>query len=175
MIFRNTIPRELLTFIGMISLVLLINNNSLADCGVCGNEHSETEDIVHVAEHAGQFKTLLTAAKAAGLVDTLKSEGPFTLFAPTDKAFGKLPEGTLETLLSDQAKLKEILLYHVVSGKVMAADVIKLKKAPTANKKTLAVSIKGDTVYIDKSKVTVTDLEAGNGIIHVVDTVLIPN
>jgi len=174
MFFKNVLPRKLFTITFVLFLTLILNNNSLADCGACEDKNNSTENIVHVAEHAGQFKTLLTAAKAAGLVDTLKSEGPFTVFAPTDKAFEKLPKGTLETLLSDQAKLKEILLYHVVAGKVMAADVIKLKKATTANKKTLAISVAQDIVYIDKSKVLVTDLKAGNGIIHVIDTVLIP-
>ena len=133
------------------------------------------QNIVEAASKSNQFKTLLTAAKAASLVDTLKSEGPFTIFAPTDAAFKKLPEGTLDALINDPAKLKEILLYHVVPGKVMAADVTKLNKATTANKKTLTISIKEGKVYIDKSKVVNTDLEAGNGIIHVIDTVLIPN
>ena len=150
-----------------------MNEESEAGCGECEGDHAD--NIVHVAEHAGQFKTLLTAVKAASLVDTLKSEGPFTLFAPTDTAFKKLPEGTLDALINDPAKLKEILLYHVVPGKIMAACVTKLNKATTANKKTLIVSVKEGKVYIDKSKVVSADLEAGNGIIHVIDTVLIPN
>ena len=171
--FVNQSIQKFFIIVPVLFLTLFLSEESEAGCGECEGDHAD--DIVHVAEHAGQFKTLLTAAKAASLVDTLKSEGPFTIFAPTDAAFKKLPEGTLDALINDPAKLKEILLYHVVPGKVMAADVTKLNKATTANKKTLTISIKEGKVYIDKSKVVNTDLEAGNGIIHVIDTVLIPN
>ena len=169
----NRSVQKLFIIVLVLFLTLFLNQESEAGCGECEGDHAN--HIVHIAEHAGQFKTLLTAAKAASLVDTLKSEGPFTVFAPTDAAFKKLPEGTLDALINDPAKLKEILLYHVVPGKVLAADVTKLKKAATANKKTLTISVEEGKVYIDKSKVVSTDLEAGNGIIHVIDTVLIPN
>ena len=151
------------------------NGNVFADCGQCGDNHDQAADIVEVADHAGQFKTLLAAAKAASLVDTLKSEGPFTVFAPTDEAFAKLPAGTVEGLLADIPKLKEILLYHVVGKKIMAADVLKIKTAETANKKTLSVKANDAVVHINNAKVTITNIEAGNGVIHVIDSVLIPS
>jgi uncharacterized surface protein with fasciclin (FAS1) repeats len=135
-------------------------------------------DIVDTAVAAGSFKTLVTAVKAAGLVDTLKSKGPFTVFAPNDDAFAKLPKGTVEGLLKDIPKLKAVLTYHVVSGKVMAADVVKLKTAKT---------VQGQEVKIDASKwhlhmnpkindanVVKADVVADNGVIHVIDKVLLP-
>jgi uncharacterized surface protein with fasciclin (FAS1) repeats len=130
-------------------------------------------DIVDTAVAAGSFKTLVTAVKAAGLVDTLKSKGPFTVFAPTDEAFAKLPKGTVEGLLKDIPKLKAVLTYHVVAGKVMAADVVKLKSAKT---------VEGQDVKIDASKgvkindatVVKADVVADNGVIHVIDKVLLP-
>jgi uncharacterized surface protein with fasciclin (FAS1) repeats len=134
---------------------------------------NEMADIVDTAIAAGSFKTLVTAVKAAGLVDTLKSKGPFTVFAPTDEAFAKLPKGTVEGLLEDIPKLKAILTYHVVAGKVMAADVVKLKSAKT---------VQGQEVTIDASKgvkvndatVTKADIVTDNGVIHVIDKVLLP-
>jgi uncharacterized surface protein with fasciclin (FAS1) repeats len=135
-------------------------------------------DIVDTAVAAGSFKTLVTAVKAAGLVDTLKGKGPFTVFAPNDEAFAKLPKGTVEGLLKDIPKLKAVLTYHVVSGKVMAADVVKLKTAKT---------VQGQEVKIDASKwhlhmnpkindanVVKADVVADNGVIHVIDKVLLP-
>jgi uncharacterized surface protein with fasciclin (FAS1) repeats len=135
-------------------------------------------DIVDTAVAAGSFNTLVTAVKAAGLVDTLKSKGPFTVFAPTDDAFAKLPKGTVEGLLKDIPKLKSVLTYHVVSGKVMAADVAKLKTAKT---------VQGQEIKIDASKwhlhknpkindanVIKLDVGADNGVIHVIDKVLLP-
>jgi len=157
--------------IAFATILPAFNSNVFADCG---QNHDQIADIVEVADHAGQFKTLLAAVTAAGLVDTLKSEGPFTLFAPTDKAFAKLPEGTVEGLLADIPKLKEILLYHVVGKKIMAVDVTKIKTAETANKKTLSISTNDATVYINNAKVTIANIEAGNGVIHVIDSVLIP-
>ena len=168
----NRSVQKLFIIVLVLFLTLFLNQESEAGCGECEGDHAN--HIVHIAEHAGQFKTLLTAAKAASLVDTLKSEGPFTVFAPTDAAFKKLPEGTLDALINDPAKLKEILLYHVVPGKVLAADVTKLKKAATANKKTLTISVEEGKVYIDKSEVTEADVKASNGIIHIIDSVLIP-
>ncbi|MGL4621585.1 fasciclin domain-containing protein [Chroococcidiopsis sp.] len=130
-------------------------------------------DIVDTAVKAGSFNTLVAAVKAAGLVDTLKGAGPYTLFAPNDEAFAKLPAGTVDALLKDIPKLKKILTYHVVSGKVMAADVAKMKSAKT---------VEGSDVKIDASKgvkvndatVSTADVAADNGVIHVIDTVLMP-
>lgn len=131
-------------------------------------------DIVDTAVAAGSFNTLVTAVKAAGLVDTLKSAGPFTVFAPTDEAFAKLPAGTVEGLLKDTAKLKKILLYHVVSGKVMASDVVKLKSAKTVEGSSVKVSGKGGKVMVDAANVVKTDIGCDNGVIHVIDAVMMP-
>jgi uncharacterized surface protein with fasciclin (FAS1) repeats len=135
-------------------------------------------DIVDTAIADGRFTTLVTAVKAAGLVDTLKGAGPFTVFAPTDDAFAKLPAGTVEGLLKDIPTLKNILLYHVLSGKVMAADVLKLdgKMVDTALMgKQIKISIKDGKVYLnDTVQVIITDIETSNGVIHVIDAVLLP-
>lgn len=131
------------------------------------------KNLVETAIGAGSFNTLVTAVKAAGLVGTLTSPGPFTVFAPTDEAFGKLPKGTIEALLKDIPKLKSILTYHVVAGKVMAADVVKMRSAKTVQGATLSVDAsKG--VKIGGANVLTTDIETSNGVIHVIDTVLIP-
>lgn len=132
------------------------------------------KDIVDVAVGAGSFNTLVTAVKAADLVATLKSEGPFTVFAPTDEAFAALPEGTLDGLLKDKAKLKEVLLYHVVPGKVMAADVVKLKSAKTAEGSSAKIAVEDGSVMVDDAKVVKTDIAASNGVIHVIDKVILP-
>ena len=132
-------------------------------------------DIVAVASSAGNFKTLVTALKAAGLVETLQGKGPFTVFAPTDNAFAKLPAGTLEDLLKPQnkEKLVAILTYHVVPGKVMAADV-KTMKAKTVNGKELSIKVTDGKVMVDNANVVKTDVAASNGVIHVIDTVVMP-
>ena len=135
---------------------------------------AQTKDIVDTAVGAGIFNTLVTAVKAANLVDTLKGAGPFTVFAPTDEAFAKIPKATLDALLKDQAKLKEVLTYHVVAGKVMAADVVKMKAAKTVQGSSAKVSVNGSTVMIDDAKVVKTDIATSNGVIHVIDTVLMP-
>ena len=134
------------------------------------------KDIVDTAVEAGQFKTLAAALTAAGLVDTLKGPGPFTVFAPTDAAFAKLPEGTVEMLLKpeNKDKLTAILTYHVVPGKVMAADVVKLDEAKTVNGAMVDVKVDGDTVMINDAKVAAADIAASNGVIHVIDTVILP-
>ena len=134
------------------------------------------KDIVDTAVDAGQFKTLAAALDAAGLIDTLKGNGPFTVFAPTDAAFAKLPPGTVENLLKPENKdqLVAILTYHVVSGKVMAVDVVKLKEAKTVNGKMIDIETKGDAVMVNDARVTATDIGASNGVIHVVDTVILP-
>lgn len=130
-------------------------------------------DIVDTAVNAGSFTTLVAAIKAAGLVDTLKGKGPFTVFAPTDEAFAKLPKGTVDGLLKDLPKLKNILTYHVVSGKVMAADVSKLKSAKTVQGSDVKIDA-SHGVKVNESKVTTADVAADNGVIHIIDTVLMP-
>lgn len=131
------------------------------------------KNIIETAQGAGTFSTLLTAATAAGLVDTLANDGPFTIFAPTDEAFAKLPEGTIDSLLKDIEALKNILLYHVVNGKVMAEDVVKLTEAKALNGGKLMIDAK-DGIKINDSMLMATDIIAENGIIHVVDKVLLP-
>jgi len=133
-------------------------------------------NIIDTAVAAGSFKTLAAALTAAGLVDTLKGAGPFTVFAPTDDAFAKLPEGTVEALLKDVPKLKGILTYHVVSGKVMAADVMTMdgKSAKTVNGAELTIGTQGGVKLNGNVNVTKTDIECTNGVIHVVDSVLMP-
>jgi len=131
-------------------------------------------DIVDTAVSAGSFKTLVTAVKAAGLVETLKSAGPFTVFAPTDEAFAKLPPGTVASLLKDPEALKKILTYHVVAGKVMAADVVKLDSAQTVEGASFKVMVKDGEVMIDNAKVLKTDIVCDNGVIHVIDAVILP-
>jgi len=135
------------------------------------------KDIVDTAVGAGSFNTLVTAIKAAGLVDTLKGAGPFTVFAPTDEAFAKLPAGTLDDLLKPEnnSKLGSILTYHVVPGKVMAKDVVNLTEAKTVNGKSLAIKVEGSIVMVSGAKVTQTDIECSNGVIHIIDTVMLPN
>jgi len=135
----------------------------------------EKKDIVDTAVAAGSFKTLVAAVKAAGLVDTLKGKGPFTVFAPTDEAFAKLPAGTVEKLLKPENKkmLTDILTYHVVSGKVMAADV-KTMEAKTVQGSSAAIKVADGKVTIDKANVVKTDIEASNGVIHVIDAVIMP-
>lgn len=137
---------------------------------------TDTQNIVDTAVAAGQFKTLAAALGAADLIDTVKGVGPFTVFAPTDAAFAKLPAGTVENLLKPENKdqLTAILTYHVVPGKVMAADVSKLKEAKTVNGKMLRVDVNGSDVMINDAKVTATDIEASNGVIHVLDSVVLP-
>jgi uncharacterized surface protein with fasciclin (FAS1) repeats len=131
-------------------------------------------DIIDTAKAAGSFNTLLTAIDAAGLTETLKSKGPFTVFAPTDAAFAKLPAGTVEALLKDKAKLTKILTYHVVPGEIMAKDV-KAGKVTTVEGSKLNVTRGSNGVKVDKANVIGTDVMATNGVIHVIDTVVIPN
>ena len=145
-----------------------------------GVAHADTKatgkDIVAVASGNGSFNTLVAAVKAAGLVETLQGTGPFTVFAPTDEAFAKLPKGTVEDLLKpeNKAKLVALLTYHVVAGKVMAADV-KTMKAKTVNGQSLDVKVTDGAVTVDNAKVVKTDVAASNGVIHVIDTVVLPN
>ena len=131
-------------------------------------------DVVQMAEHAGLFNTLMTAVNAAELKETLKAEGPFTIFAPTDDAFAKLPKTTLNALLNDKNQLRSVLTYHVHPGKAMAADVVKMKSIKTLNGQKAAVMVEPGGVMIDQAKVTTTDIRCSNGVIHVIDTVILP-
>lgn len=148
----------------------------LVATGAFAGSHAKKADIVDTAVAAGDFTTLAAALKAGDLVATLKSAGPFTVFAPTDAAFAKLPEGTLETLLKpeNKAKLAAILTYHVVPGAVMAADVIELDAAKTVNGESVSIRVVDGTVFVDEARVLTTDIETANGVIHVIDSVIIP-
>ncbi len=132
------------------------------------------KNIVETAVEAGGFTTLAKALEATGLIETLQGKGPFTVFAPTDEAFAKLPPGTLQSLLNNKEKLKEILLYHVVSGKVMAKDVVKLKSAKTVQGSSIQISARNGKVMIDNAIVIKADISASNGVIHVIDSVILP-
>lgn len=136
----------------------------------------DKKDIVDTAVGAGSFKTLVAAVQAADLVETLKGKGPFTVFAPTDEAFAKLPKGTVESLLmpENKEKLIAILTYHVVPGKVMAKDVVKLTEAKTVQGSAVKIAVKGGKVSIDGANVVKTDIETSNGVIHVIDAVIMP-
>jgi len=138
--------------------------------------NKDKKDIVDTAVAAGNFKTLAAALKAAGLVDTLKGAGPFTVFAPTDEAFAKLPAGTVDELLKPENhdKLVAILTYHVVAGDVMAKDVVKLHEAKTVNGKEVKIMAEGGKVMVDNAGVIKTDIKCSNGVIHVIDSVLLP-
>lgn len=141
-------------------------------------QHSQSKpDIVETAVAAGSFNTLVAAVKAAGLVETLKGDGPFTVFAPTDEAFAKLPKGTVENLLKPENRdqLRAILTYHVVPGRVMAKDVAGLKSAKTVQGGSLEISIKNGAPMVDNAKIIQTDIATSNGVIHVIDTVVLPN
>jgi uncharacterized surface protein with fasciclin (FAS1) repeats len=155
--------------IGTALVIALMAMPALA--GGCGS--NERQDIVDTAIAAGSFGTLVTAVKAAGLVDVLKGDGPFTLFAPTDEAFAKLPAGTVEALLKDKDALTAILTYHVVPGKVMAADVIKLASAKTVQGQSISID-SSSGVMVDNANVIQTDIITSNGVIHVIDSVILP-
>lgn len=147
--------------------------------GLAGSAKAESmadKDIVDIAASAGSFKTLVAAVQAAGLVDALKGEGPLTVFAPTDEAFGKLPDGTVENLLKpeNKDKLVAILTYHVVPGRVTADEVVNLDSAKTLNGRSLKISTKDGNVMVDGARVTATDIMASNGVIHTIDTVVLP-
>ncbi len=155
----------------VLTLVALFCSVSLAMAMSHGKK-----DIIDTAAGAGKFNTLVAAIEAADLVSTLKGDGPFTVFAPTDEAFAKLPPGTVDDLLKpeNKSKLQAILTYHVVPGKVMAKDVVSLSEAKTVNGASLMVKADGGKVMIDNAQVTKTDIECSNGIIHIIDTVVLP-
>jgi uncharacterized surface protein with fasciclin (FAS1) repeats len=162
------------------SICALVAIAGVSYAGSCGGSTAAVEkapaDIVDTAVGAGSFSTLVAAVTAADLVDTLKGDGPFTVFAPTDEAFAKLPAGTVEDLLKpeNKAKLQAILKYHVVPGKVLAADVIKLTSATTVQGQDVGITVNDAGVSVDKAQVVKTDIETSNGVIHVIDSVMLP-
>jgi hypothetical protein len=166
-----TLNRSLRAGVAALSLSLLASTSALA-----GGTTMPSKDIVDTAVSAGSFKTLTAALDAAGLVETLKGKGPFTVFAPTDEAFAKLPEGTVKSLLKpeNKQKLTSILTYHVVAGNVKAADVIKLSSAKTLNGQSVSIKVVGSKVLINDATVVKADIATTNGTIHVIDTVLMP-
>ena len=167
--FRRSIAAVVLTVAAVFSV-------SATQASSHGDKAKATKDIVDTAVAAGNFNTLATALTAAGLVETLKGKGPFTVFAPTDAAFAKLPAGTVENLLKpeNKAQLTGILTYHVVPGAVKAADVVKLTEAKTVQGQSVKISVKDGKVSVDGANVTATDIAASNGVIHVIDTVILP-
>ncbi len=156
------------------SVILAVSTGSIVS--VVSAADMARQDIVATAQSAGQFKTLVAALTAAGLVDTLKGTGPFTVFAPTDAAFAKLPAGTVESLLKpeNKKKLTDILTYHVVAGNVKAAEVVKMTSAKTLNGASVEITVNGSKVMVDSASVLKTDIAASNGTIHVIDSVLMP-
>jgi uncharacterized surface protein with fasciclin (FAS1) repeats len=162
---------------GAIAALTLTATASVAQAQMADDHVMPSKDIVDVAAEAGTFNTLLAAAKAADLVDALRGEGPLTVFAPTDEAFAKLPEGTVETLLKpeNKEKLQAVLLYHVVEGKVTSAEVVNLKYAKTLQGQKVKFAVKMDKVYVNDAEVIAADVEASNGVIHVIDAVILPS
>lgn len=156
-----------------ISFLLLMFGFMIA-ASVPSRAVASDKDIVETAVAAGNFKTLATALTEAGLIETLKGKGPFTVFAPTDEAFAKIPKADLDKLLKDKEALTKVLLYHVVSGKVMSADVVKLKTATTVQGSDVKIAVDGKNVMINAAKVITVDVEASNGVIHVIDSVIMP-
>jgi uncharacterized surface protein with fasciclin (FAS1) repeats len=157
----------------VLSLATLLVSGGAALAGNYGKKAAKPADIVDTAKSAGSFNTLVTAIEKAGLVETLKGKGPFTVFAPTDEAFAKVPKADLDALLADKAKLTSVLTYHVVSGKVMAKDVAGLKSAKTVQGGSISIDTSSG-VKVDNATVTKTDIQASNGVIHVIDTVIMP-
>ena len=172
--WRRLFPRFGLVAALALALTLLAACGGDAEATPEAEPEAPTATIVDIAVDDGRFETLVAALQAAGLVDTLQGEGPFTVFAPTDDAFAKLPEGTVAALLQDIPALTDVLLYHVVAGNVMAADVAQLDAATTVQGSDVMVTVDGDTVRINDAQVIITDIQAANGTIHVIDTVLLP-
>jgi len=158
----------------LLSIVTLVAMVGCVAVPVAPARSSGNRDIVQTAVAAGQFKTLAKLLKRAGLVNALRQPGPFTVFAPTDAAFKKVPRRTLNVLLHNKAKLRAVLLYHVVAGKRTAADVVKLSSARTLNGKAVRIRVSGANVFVNSAKVTRPDVMASNGVIHVINRVLIP-
>jgi uncharacterized surface protein with fasciclin (FAS1) repeats len=158
----------------ILSIVMLLAVVGSVAVAAATARSTEQRTVVQTAVAAGQFKTLTKLLTRAGLVSALQQPGPFTVFAPTDAAFNKVPKSTLNALLHDKARLKAVLLYHVVSGKVTAADVVKLSSAKTLDGKTVRIRVSGANVFVNSAKVTKPDVMASNGVIHVINRVLIP-
>lgn len=169
-IFKVNASSLKVSFFIAVLLAVFLTSSAFAD------GHMNKKDIVDTAVEADDFNTLATALTEAELIETLKGEGPFTVFAPTDAAFAALPEGTLDNLLADKEKLSNVLLYHVVAGKIMAEDVVGLdgQSVETASGQSINIKVKDGTVHINDAVVKTTDIEASNGVIHVIDSVLIP-
>ncbi|AEP31145.1 hypothetical protein GNIT_3049 [Glaciecola nitratireducens FR1064] len=163
-------------FIKATKLVSAVVLTVVFSASVLANHHGSKMDIVDTAASNSDFSTLVAAVKAAGLVDALKGEGPLTVFAPTNEAFAKLPAGTVESLLlpENKDKLVQILTYHVVAGKVMAADVVKVDSAKTLEGSSVTVTVANGGVKIDNANVIKTDIKTSNGVIHVIDSVIMP-
>jgi len=164
-------------FLALTAAALMAATPASAGCGDCGAKaKSHSHDIVQTAVDAGKFSTLVAAAKAGGLAEALKGDGPFTVFAPTDEAFAALPEGTVETLLKPEniGQLKAILTYHVVPGRIEAAQVIRTKGAETLNGQRVSFAVSGDTVQVAGARVVKADIACSNGVIHVIDRVILP-
>jgi uncharacterized surface protein with fasciclin (FAS1) repeats len=159
---------------GMMRMAVVTAVVGLTFANGVGAQTKATGDIVDVAVAAGSFTTLAKALQAAGLVETLKGAGPFTVFAPTDEAFAKLPAGTLDALLKDKEQLKAVLTYHVVSGKVASGEVVKLNSAKTVNGSMVKISALNGVVKVDDATVVKADVAATNGVIHVIDRVILP-
>lgn len=147
---------------------------SVLSVNAFAHNHNAKADIVDTAVAAGSFTTLVTAVQAADLVETLKGAGPFTVFAPNDAAFAKIPAADLNALVADKAALTNVLTYHVVAGKVMAADVVNLTSATTVQGQDLTIEVKYGKVFVNGAEVIATDIETSNGVIHVIDTVVLP-
>ena len=162
--------KKIVLALAAVMLATTVSQSAFAGCGTCD------KTVVEVAVKADNFKTLVAAVKAAGLAETLSGKGPFTVFAPSDEAFAKLPEGTIAELLKpeNKEKLVAILTYHVVPGKVMAKDVVKLSEAKTVQGSAAKIKVKDGNVMVDKAKVVKTDIPCVNGVIHVIDSVILP-
>ena len=177
---KNT--KKLVNISILIAGLIALPISASAHCGGCAGDakahkHAKGNDIIETAVEAGSFTTLAAALKAAGLIEVLQGDGPFTVFAPTDEAFAKLPAGTVETLLKpeNKAQLIEILTYHVVSGKVKAEQVVTLESAKTVEGSNVSIKVKDGVVYVDSAKVVQADVDASNGVIHVIDSVILPS
>jgi uncharacterized surface protein with fasciclin (FAS1) repeats len=169
--------RDILRPVFALVAVLAVSSPVSAQYMSSSKDEMSEKDIVETAIAAGSFETLLAAVKAAGLVETLQGDGPFTVFAPTDEAFAKLPAGTVESLLKpeNRDKLVAVLTYHVVPGRLMAKDVVGAKYLKTVQGQNIKVSLKGDSAMVDGAKIVKTDIETSNGVIHVIDSVILPN
>lgn len=169
-------PRETL-IAGLTAVTLLATPGLAQHAGSNGNGPAEPKDIVEIAVAAGSFETLVAAVKAAGLVETLQGEGPFTVFAPSDEAFAKLPAGTVESLLKpeNREQLRAVLTYHVVPGRLMSAEVVKRERAGTVLGEEVEFSVKDGTAMVDDARIVEKDIVASNGVIHVIDSVILPD